>query len=189
MIKPSGTMSKVLDVKGEGIHGGYSRYMIQRVRFSANDQLVPKLKEAGHHIEPVVRFDGSLDHNTLVVDFYESLPLELPTADEGWDTWKQLEVLKMAQKHWADQSVSVTVYYKRDEIPKIKEWLSNNLHEIKTISFLCHSDHGFKQAPKEAISKETYEKMSSKIKPLEFDDISNGDLDSMECEGGACPIK
>lgn len=189
VIKPSGTMSKTLDVKGEGIHAGFSRYMIQRVRFSANDKLIPLLRASGHFMEPVKRFDGTLDHNTLVVDFYEALPEELPTADDGWDTWKQLDVLMLAQKHWADQSVSVTVYYKKDEIPKVKAWLTDNLKHLKTISFLAHAEHGFLQAPKEAISKEQYEKLSAKIKPIDVDSIGGGDLDALECAGGACPVK
>jgi hypothetical protein len=94
----------------------------------------------------------------------------------------------MAQKHWADQAVSVTVYYKKDEIDRVKQWMKDNLSEIKTVSFLCHSDHGFKQAPKEAITKEQYEKLSSKIKPIDFDKISEGDIILDECAGGACPV-
>lgn len=191
VIKPSGTISKVFDMNGyEGIHAAYSRHYIQRVRFSASDPLVPLLASAGHKIEPVVRFDGTLDHNTVVVDFYEKAPEGSPVADENWDTWKQLDVLKMAQKHWADQSVSVTVYYRKEGIEQLKEWLGNNLKYLKTISFLCHSEHGFKQAPKEVISKAEYEKMSEKIQPIQIDVVGDGfDLSGTECEGGACPIK
>lgn len=190
VVKPSGTMSKVFDMQGyEGIHAAYSRYYIQRVRFSATDQLVPLLKAAGHNIEPVVRFDGTLDHNTVVVDFYEKAPDNAPVADEDWNTWKQLDVLKMAQAHWADQSVSVTVYYKKEEISKLKEWLAENLKSIKTISFLCHSDHGFKQAPKETISKEVFEQSITKIKPISGDILGGSDLDNLDCENGACPVK
>jgi ribonucleoside-diphosphate reductase alpha chain/ribonucleoside-triphosphate reductase len=190
VIKPSGSVSKLLDVRGEGIHPGFSRYMIQTIRFAANDATVPKLREAGHHMEPVVRFDGTLDHNTLVVDFYVRTPDELPVADEGFDTWKQLEAVKMAQKHWADQSISVTVYYRKNEIQLIKDWLRDNLKEIKTISFLCHNDHGFIQAPKQKITEEQYNELSKNIKDLEIDDISSGaELGDLECAGGACPIK
>jgi ribonucleoside-triphosphate reductase len=190
VIKPSGTMSKMLDCRGEGVHPAYSKYMIQRVRFAANDPLIPMLKAAGHKIEPALKFDGTYDQNTLVVDFYLEAPKDMPCADEGFDTWKQLDTLLMAQKYWADQAVSVTVYYKKDEIGRIKEWLGNNLKYIKTISFLCHNDHGFKQAPKEAIGKEKYDELSQSIKPLEIDAISDeGGLESMECEGGVCPIK
>lgn len=190
VVKPSGTMSKVFDCDGyEGIHPAYSRYIIQRVRFAANDKLIPVLRAAGHHIEPVVRFDGSLDQSTLVVDFYVAAPSGYPVADEEWDTWKQLDVLKMVQRHWCDQSASVTVYYRKEDIPRIKQWLAENLQHVKTISFLCHSDHGFKQAPKEKISQRDYERLSSRILPIDFRDISEGDLESQECEGGVCPVK
>ena len=172
VVKPSGTMSKVLDCMGyEGIHAAYSRYMIQRVRFSSNDALIPKLREAGHSMEFQNSF-GTVDPGTMVVDFYLQAPDGHPVADEDWDTWKQLDILKMAQKHWADQSVSVTVYYKKEEIPTLKTWLAENLQYLKTISFLCHSDHGFLQAPKQSITREQYEKLSSKVKPIEFEGIS-----------------
>jgi ribonucleoside-triphosphate reductase len=190
VIKPSGTMSKVFDMQGyEGIHAAYSRYYIQRVRFAATDALVPLLRAAGHHIEPVVRFDGTFDHNTVVVDFYERAPEGTPVADEDWTTWKQLDIVKMAQRHWADQSVSVTVYYRKEEIEQLKTWLAENLQYLKTISFLCHSDHGFKQAPKEAVTREQYEKLSQTVRPLEGDIVGDGAIDGTECEGGACPVR
>jgi len=189
-LKPSGTKSKMDDVDGEGIHCGFSRYMIQRVRFSSNDPLLPLLAEAGHYMEPELKLDGSHDHGTMVVDFYRKTPEDLPVADEGFDTWKQLDALLIAQRHWSDQAVSVTVYYKKDEIPKIKDWLAQNLKDLKTISFLCHNDHGFKQAPKEAISKEQYEKAVPKLKPVDIDGIGEGqELDGTECAGGACPVR
>lgn len=188
VIKPSGTLSLVGEVT-PGIHSSYSRYYIRRVRFAANDKLIPVLKAAGHHIEQQVNLDGSFNPSTLVVDFYCQTPDNTPCADEGFDTWKQLNTLLFAQKHWADQAVSVTIYYKKEDIGKIKLWLADNLSRLKTISFLCHNDHGFKQAPLEAITKENYEKLSSKVKPIDFDSITQGSLESMECEGGACPIK
>lgn len=189
VVKPSGTISKVMDCMGyEGIHAAFSRYMVQRVRFASNDPLLPKLKAAGHYMEPQNDF-GVVDPGTMVVDFYQQAPEGFPVADEDWTTWKQLDILKMAQKHWADQAVSVTVYYKREDIPQLKIWVSENLQYLKSISFLCHNDHGFKQAPKEAITRERYEKLSSKIKPIEFDDIGEGDMIQEECEGGACPVR
>lgn len=190
LVKPSGTVSKVLDQCGyEGIHPAFSRYMIQRIRFAANDPLIPLLREAGHNIEPEQKLDGRIDHSTLVVDFYQKAPDGLPVADEDWTTWKQLNTLLLAQKHWADQAVSVTVYYKREDLPALKEWLANNLKFLKTISFLCHSEHGFAQAPKEAITKEQYERLSTKIKPIDLEKIGEGDLESLECAGGVCPVK
>lgn len=192
VVKPSGTLSKVFDMRGyEGIHAAYSRYYIQRVRFAASDPLVPILQGAGHPVEPVIRFDGSRDTGTQVVDFYEQAPRGYPVADEDWDTWKQLDIMLMAQRCWSDQSVSVTVYYKREDIPKLKVWLADNLKSLKTVSFLCHNDHGFKQAPKEAVSKERFEELSGKINTLKIEgDVGEGAaLDGTECEAGVCPTK
>lgn len=190
VVKPSGTMSKVMDCNGyEGIHPAFSRYMIQRIRFASNDPVVEKLKNAGHNVEFSINFDGTKNTGTVVVDFYQKAPDGFPVADEDWDTWKQLDVIKMAQKHWADQSISATVYYKKEEIPQLKDWLRENFQYLKTISFLCHSDHGFKQAPKEAITEEQFIKLSSKIKAIEEDEIEDGDLESQECRDGMCPVK
>ena len=148
------------------------------------------LRAAGHTVEPEVKLDGSIDHGTQVVDFYLEAPHGLPVADEDWDTWKQLDVLLMAQRYWADQACSVTVYYKREDILKIKEWLTNNLKYIKTISFLCHNNHGFKQAPKEAITKEQYEKAMVKLQPIDIEEVSEGtELNDLECAAGVCPVK
>ncbi len=148
-----------------------------RIYYVDKDRL-PLLREAGHYMEPVMRFDGSLDHNTQVVDFYVAAPDNAPVADEDWTTWKQLDVVKLAQKHWADQAVSVTVYYRKEELPALKAWLADNLKYLKTISFLCHSEHGFKQAPKETITKEQYEKLSAKIRPIDVGDVGDGELES-----------
>lgn len=190
VIKPSGTVSKELDMAGfEGIHVPFSRYIIQRIRFASNDLLIPVLQKAGHHIEPVRLLDGGIDSNTLVVDFYVAAPDGSLVADENFDTWEQLKAVDMAQRHWSDQSVSASVYYKREELPKIKEWLTNNLKYVKTISFLCQNEHGFLQAPKEKISREDYEKLSAGVKNIDFEQIGEGDIESQECQSGVCPIK
>lgn len=190
VVKPGGTTPKVLDLGGyEGISPAFSRYIIQRVRFDSNDVLIPHLIKAGHHIEPEKRLDGTLNHNTQVANFYIAAPDGGPVADEDFNTWKQLDALKLAQEHWSDQAVSTSVYYDRKDIPKLKGWLYANLDNLKSISFLCLREHGFAQAPKEAITKDEFEKMSAKIKSIEMDDIGDGPMVSTECEGGFCPVR
>lgn len=191
VVKPSGTMGKALDCNGEeGIHAALAPYIIQRVQFSSSDPALPELRAAGHFMEPLKNFDGSLDARTMVADFYVAAPAGAPTVETGWDTWKQLDTVKMAQAHWADQSVSCTVYYRLEELAQLKVWLADNLKYLKSISFLQYTGHGFKQAPKEPITKEQFEKFSSKIKPLAEDNLGDGEIqDSLECEGGSCPVK
>jgi ribonucleoside-triphosphate reductase (thioredoxin) len=187
VIKPSGTLSFVGECTA-GIHSAFSKYYIRRIRFGSNDGLIKILKDSGHKIEPAKRIDGSLDHTTLISEFYCRTPDGTPCADDGFDIWKQLDTLLFAQKHWADQSVSVTIYYKKDEINQIKAWLALNLKNIKTISFLCYNEHGYVQAPLEAITEEEYNTLSKNIKEIDFDDIGDGNLDNLEC-AGSCPIK
>jgi hypothetical protein len=90
---------------------------------------------------------------------------------------------------WSDNSVSCTVYYRKEEIPAIRDYLNKHYrNNYKSLSFLLHSDHGFAQAPYEEISKEVYDamventKIVTKIESAEFDS-------SDECMTGACPIK
>jgi ribonucleoside-triphosphate reductase len=189
VIKPSGTVSKVGDCL-DGCHPAYSRYLLQRVRFASNDALVPLLKAAGHNTEMETFQDGSKNPDTVVVDFYLDHGPDVPCADDGFDTWKQLDVLLRLQKHWADQAVSITVYYKKEEVSLIKDWVAKNLKSIKTISFLLHKGHGFVQAPKEPITKEQFEELSVKVRPINIGTVGVGkDLGVSDCEGGACPVK
>ena len=106
---------------------------------------------------------------------------------------RQLELVKKMQTIWSDNAVSVTVYYKPEELNDIKNWLKDNYkNSLKSVSFLLHSEHGFKQAPYEEITKEKYDEMMKKI---DFDKLykksqnNNELLESMECESGACPIR
>lgn len=187
-IKPSGTLSLIFDTT-PGIHPSYSKYYIRRIRFDSDDKLLDILRKANHYIEPQIKFDDKIDEKTMVVDFPMKTKEGTPVADEDWNTWKQLDVVKNVQKWWSDNSVSVTVYYNKDEVKKIKNWLIENLAELKSVSFLVHMDHGFRQAPLEAITQEKYEEMIKKLNIINFDEITYGGLENMECSEGSCPIK
>ena len=94
------------------------------------------------------------------------------------------------QEKWSDNSVSCTIYYRKDDLEDIKQYLSENYSDnFKTISFLLYSDHGFKQAPYETISKEVYEDMIKNTKPITSISINEDEFDVDECSTGACPVK
>ena len=134
-------------------------------------------------------FDGSDDPNTMVVEFPCSYPSGTKFARD-MSAIEQMEVVKRLQTEWSDNSVSCTVYYRKEELDEIKSWLSENYStSTKTISFLLHSEHGFAQAPFEEITKEAYEAIKSQVEPLGSVSIDEADLDLEECVGGACPIK
>lgn len=188
-VKPSGTLSLLAGVTS-GAHPAYAQYYIRRIRVASNSNLISVCREAGYPIEYQRNFDGSEDKNTMIVSFPTKVPEGTKLAKD-MTAIDQLEVIKRLQAEWSDNAVSVTIYYRKEELDGIKEWLNNNYStSTKTVSFLLHSDHGFQQAPMEEITKEQYEELSSKIKPIGEVSFKEDDvLDSAECLTGACPIK
>ena len=189
-IKPSGTLS-LLGGSTPGVHPAYSKYYIRRVRMASNDQLVSYCRDLGYNVEYVLNFDGSENHDTVVVEFPCETPDGALFADD-MGVIKQLEMVKKLQEVWSDNAVSVTAYYSEEELPALKQWLSENYENgIKSVSFLLRQKHGFKQAPYEEISKEQYELKKSKVKPVinVNHNIGSEALEGIECEGGTCPIK
>lgn len=192
--KPSGTLS-ILGHCTSGVHPGFAQYYIRRIRVSSESKLIGVAKAHGYHVEYVQNFDGSFDYNTQVISFPYALP-EGTILAENCTAVQQLEYVKRLQTEWSDNAVSVTVYYRSEELPEIKEWLRKNYNDyVKTVSFLLHSDHGFKQAPLEKITKEQYEEMVKTTRPItNVGDICYSSEDENfigegECAGGACPLK
>lgn len=191
--KPSGTLSLLAGVTS-GVHPATGdQFYIRRIRIAAESPLLEVIKAHGYHIEPQENFDGTLDRTTMVVSFPCKYPDGTKLAKD-MTVFEQLEDVKFLQKNWSDNSVSVTAYYSKEELPEIKKYLEENFKDnFKTLSFLLKSNaHGFKQAPYEGISEEQYEEMNSVVKPIVSLDV-NFDEDDMEdtdeCSGGMCPVK
>lgn len=187
-IKPSGTLS-LLAGATPGIHPAYSKYYIRRIRMAHDDKLVNICKELGYNVEQIENYDKTKDSNTVSVEFpcYSG---EKTILAKDMTAIKQLELVKLLQTKWADNSISVTVYYKKEELPEIKKWLKEHYKEgIKSVSFLLHKEHGFKQAPYEEITEEKYKELISKVKPIQNIIIGNEHIDFDECSKGGCPIK
>lgn len=186
-VKPSGTLSLLPGVT-PGCHPAYAQYMIRRIRISADHSLVQVCRDHGYPVEYQQNFDGSEDHSTVVVSFPFAYPEGTVLANE-MTAISQLETVKWLQEVWSDNSVSCTVYYRKEELPEIKKYLAKNYkNNHKSLSFLLHSDHGFKQAPYEEITKEAYDELVAKttlITKVEEATFDGGD----ECASGACPVK
>lgn len=187
-VKPSGTLSLLAGVT-PGAHPGYSQYYIRRIRMAADSELVGVCRDNGYHVEYVRNFDGTEDHSTVVVSFPCSFPEGTTFADD-MTAVDQLEVIKRLQAEWSDNSVSVTIYYRKEELGAIREWLNENYINVKSVSFLLHNEHGFDQAPMEEISHEEWLKMSKEATPItSLSQLNMEDIDIADCEGGACPVR
>lgn len=187
-VKPSGTLSLLAGVT-PGVHPGFSRWHIRRVRMASNDPVFEWAKQQGYPWEFVRDFEGNPDSRTVVIEFPASFPPYTLVADEV-SAIDQLEMQAELQRVWADNAVSVTVYYRPEELAEIQTYLKENWRYIKSASFLPYSDHGFDQAPLEAISKDEYEQRLAAIEDRghHVHGIS-GDLIDSDCATGACPIR
>lgn len=188
-VKPSGTLSLLAGVT-PGVHPGYSRFFLRRIRIANNSPLLPLLQANGYPIEPVKGFDGTDDATTMVASFPCQFPAGTVVAKDC-TAIQQLEYVKELQTVWSDNAVSCTVYYRKEELPAIKDWLLANYNSsIKSVSFLLHNEHGFLQAPYEEIDEATYNELRAKVTPIDQAKINDGDIaDADECISGHCPIK
>lgn len=186
--KPSGTLSLLPGVT-PGIHPGYARYMIRRIRIASNSPLVDVCRNHGYKVEYVRNFDGTDERGTMVVDFPFRYPDNAVLANDT-SAIQQLEYVKWLQTVWSDNAVSCTVYYRDEELPEIRKYLAENYNtNFKSLSFLRHSGHGFDQAPYEEISKELYDELVANSTLItSVNSEVNFDADE-ECATGACPIK
>jgi len=188
-VKPSGTLSLLAGVT-PGVHPNPAGpYYIRRVRIATNSPLVDVCRKHGFHVEPVLNFDGKEDNNTMVVEFPCKLPETTPVAANY--TWKeQLDMVKRMQEEWSDNSVSCTVYYRKEDLEEIKQYLAEHYAtSFKTISFLLYHGHGFVQAPYETITKEQYDELVSKTTPITTVEVMESDFELADCDNGSCPIK
>ena len=189
-VQPSGTLSLLPGVT-PGVHGAYAPHYIRRVRFGAHDPLVEVCRAKGYPVAYDIGLDGREDHSRFVVEFPAKAPAGTRIAGE-MSAIEQLETVVWAQRHWADNMVSVTVTYRDEELPAIKAWLAEHYdREIKSVSFLRYSEHGFVMAPYEPIDEAEYERRVAALKhdlpTMEIIGVS--DLDGDDCIGGACPVR
>lgn len=189
-VKPSGTLSLLPKGITPGAHcSPAGPYYIRRIRIASNSNLIYVCKLHGYNIESQINFDGSEDKSTMVVEFPCKVPEGTPIASEF--NWRdQLDIIKRLQSEWSDNSVSCTVYYRKEDLEEIKQYLNDNYSDnFKTLSFLLYHGHGFKQAPYETISKELYNNLVAKVKPITSIEIKESDFDIQDCDNGSCPIK
>lgn len=183
-VKPSGTISLLSGVS-PGIHYPHAEYYIRRIRFAKNSALLPMLKAAGYKMEP----DVTQPEHTVVVEF----PVHVESFTKGKDqvtVWQQLENAVMYQRYWADNQVSITVSYHKDEVDDLVDALQHFDDRLKCVSLLPHEDHGYQQPPYEEIEASVCKKRISKIKPINYTmGAGDGAVGEKYCDNDTCSIQ
>lgn len=179
-VKPSGTVSLLAGVN-PGCHFPEFDYYIRRVRIAKSSALIPAIEEAGLHIEADV-----VDPSSLVVEF--------PVHNEGKSLkdvsiWEQTALAVFLQRYWSDNQVSCTVTFRPEESNQIKTVLDYYKYDLKSISFLPKLELGaYAQMPYEAITKERYNELVKKIRPVEFKLLAEDSIGEKFCSNDVCVV-
>jgi ribonucleoside-triphosphate reductase len=180
-VKPSGTVS-LLTGCTPGIHYPEAQHYWRRVRVKSDSPLVQILKDAGYHIEPSVTDPA----NTAVIKFAVSDPRVKPTNEIS--IWEQVANTVDFQRYWADNQVSVTIKFKPEEAKDIVSVLEVYEDQLKSISFLPHSNHGYAQAPYEPCTEQEVIEYNSKLIDLDFSSYYGKEEGSKFCDGEQCVL-
>jgi ribonucleoside-diphosphate reductase alpha chain len=189
-VKPSGTVSQLVGVSS-GIHPWYSEYYIRSVRGSNNDPLTQFLKDSGIPNEP----DVMKPDETTVFYFPQKAPKNA-TITKDLTAIDHLEMWKIYRTYWTEHNPSVTVNVHEDEWLRVGAWVFDNFDSIGGISFLPASEHTYKQAPYQEISKDEYEEWVKKspsniqwemLSLYEKEDGTTG-TQELSCVAGECEI-
>ena len=166
-VKPSGTVSQLVGVSS-GMHAWHSPYYIRTVRGSKGDPISVFLKEVGIPVED----DVMKPNETYVFSFPVKAP-EGAIVRNDLTAIEHLNIWLVYQRAWCEHKPSITVSVKEDEWMEVGAWVYKHFDEVSGISFLPHSDHSYKQAPYQEVTKAEYDALVAKMpKEIRWEDLS-----------------
>jgi ribonucleoside-diphosphate reductase alpha chain len=186
-VKPSGTVSQLVD-SASGIHPRHAPYYIRRVRGDVKDPLTRFLEASGVPCEADVT-------NSEIMVF--SFPQKAPTTrKKALTAIDHLELWKAYQEAWCEHKPSITVSVEENEWMSVGAWVYENFDSVSGISFLPKSDHSYRQAPYEEITKEEYEALTAasptsiqweKLSEYELEDNTDSSQ-TLACTADGCEV-
>mgnify|MGYP003630083675 FL=1 len=217
-VKPSGTVS-LLAGATPGVHCTHSEYYWRTFRIAAMHPLVAKLANANYRIEfsatdqkvyeKVIAKNkdkawrigltiGEVSQDTL--DAFAaaggSLVVYFPVQEKNFtkskfdiSLWEQLCLAREMQDKWSDNSVSITVTFKPEEVPDLRSAIEYHAPYVKTLSFLPLKDHKYEQAPYQKCDKEDFDLYVANLKKLRLASLRGGVAEGEKyCSNDICEI-
>jgi ribonucleoside-triphosphate reductase (thioredoxin) len=194
-VKPSGTVSQTFNC-ASGIHPRHAPYYIRRVRISATDSLFKLMRDQGVPYYPEVG-QSMEEANTYVLEFPVKAPDHSKEAKfkDDLTALDQLEYWKRVKLNFTEHNPSATVSVSEDEWISVVDWVQRNWDIIGGLSFLPRSNHVYRLAPYEAISKEEYEARIARFPKVDYSQLTayerqdESDMKrELACAGGTCEI-
>jgi len=179
-VKPSGTVSLLCGAT-PGIHYPHAEHYIRRIRLGIDSPLVSACERAGYDVEP-----DAYAPRTMVV----SIPCKEENFSKGKrdvTIWEQFANAADLQKWWADNQVSITITFSKAEAASVRTCLEVYEDQLKSVSLLPLSEHGYTQAPYETITASQYASMVKGLKPLDLSAVQNEVIERF-CDGDKCEI-
>lgn len=185
-VKPSGDSSQFFNC-GSGIHAWFGKFFLRRVRERRDSPVSQMLMDQG-----VPWMVAPEDPSLVCFEFPRKAPEGAltrhdQTAVEQLDNWLAWK------KHFAEHSVSATIYVEENEWFEAGLWVHKHFDEVSGVSFLPRDNGTYTGTPYEEITEEEYRKRLatlpeidwSKLVRYESDDMTVGSQ-TFACVGGAC---
>ena len=187
-VKPSGD-SAVMFGCSSGIHARFAEYYIRRVRERADSPITHMLIDAG-----VPWIVAPEDPSLVAFEFPCASPkgaiikTQQTAIDQldNWLTWK---------RHWAEHSVSATVYMEQDEWLAAGKWVWDNFDEISGISFLPRDNGTYTGTPYEEIDAKEYNERLQAFPKVDWAKLSRYEktdhtesAQTYACTSGVCEL-
>lgn len=141
-VKPSGTVS-ILAGESPGAHwapGG--EYFFRVIVFAKDDPQVQFFRWAGYHVE-----DSAYTPETSVAVYFPIRSMAR-RSESDVSIFEKVNLAITAQRHWSDNSVSVTVSFDPEtEADHVTTTLAMAEGQLKTVSYLPMSNGAYKQMP------------------------------------------
>ncbi len=191
-VKPSGTTSQTMGV-ASGMHPRHSPYYIRRIRISATDSLFKMLRDQGVPYHPEVG-QTEEEANTFVLEF----PVKSPDGaicKDDISALDQLKHWKLVKESYTEHNPSVTISVGEDEWIAVANWVYKNWEIVGGLSFLPRSNHVYRLAPYEVITKEQYEEMAQRFQHIDYGKLYAYERtdeteikNELACVSGTCEI-
>ncbi len=194
-VKPSGTVSQTFNC-ASGIHPRHAPYYIRRVRISATDSLFKLMRDQGVPYYPEVG-QSMEEANTYVLEFPVKAPDHSKEArfKDDLTALDQLEYWKRVKLNYTEHNPSATISVSEDEWIAVVDWVQRNWDIIGGLSFLPRSNHVYRLAPYETISKEEYDARMARFPKVDYSQLTayerqdESDMKrELACAGGTCEI-
>lgn len=187
-VKPSGTVS-ILAGESPGVHwtpGG--QFFLRAIRFSNEDPMLPLFKMANYRVEP-----ASESPDTTSVVFFP-IKSEARRSEKDVTIFEKMSLAATAQRHWSDNSVSVTISFDREtEAQHVGTVLHMYDGQLKTVSFLPSGNETYPQMPYTQITEEEYNQSLSKLFVVDLTGVYAGmaadAIGESYCTTDSCEIK